>query len=141
MPRLQLRIYINPSEAQIFCNLLRKDGNFEKITATVDTGAAVSFFPSQLLEILAYRTTERGKLEIEQAGIAKHSFQATEAYVTISLEDAQGNVTEPFEILAWFADTTTPLLGFEDVLDSAILHIDMPQRAGWIETPPSQTSI
>lgn len=53
--------------------------------------------------------------------------------MTITLEDEVGNLTPPFEILAWFADTDTRLIGFKDVLDRAVLHIDMLQRSGWLE--------
>jgi hypothetical protein len=105
----------------------------EKLSAIVDTGAAVSLFPKDLLDIVAYRLTQQGTVTINQAGIAAQSFQAFEAYVTISLEDAQGNLTLPFEILAWFGETEIALIGFQDILDRAVLHIDMPQRDGWLE--------
>jgi hypothetical protein len=35
--------------------------------------------------------------------------------------------------LAWFTDTDARLIGFQDVLDQAILHIDMLQRDGWLD--------
>jgi hypothetical protein len=133
MTRIQLRLYTDPGEVQIFCNLLRNDGNQETITATIDTGASISLFPRELLDIIAYRTTERGTVVIEQAGIADHSFQAIEAFVRIAFEDMLGNMTQPFEIRAWFADTTTRLIGFEGVLDQYVLHIDMLRLEGWLE--------
>jgi hypothetical protein len=70
---------------------------------------------------------------ITQAGIAQQDFEATEAFVTIYLEDAAGNQTPSFEILAWFTATRQTLIGFQDILDRAVLHIDMPQRDGWLE--------
>jgi hypothetical protein len=131
MMRLQLRIYTTPGEAQLYCNLLRKDGAQETITATIDTGAAISLFPAELLEIVVHHTSTQQT--IDQAGIANQSFTAIEAYITISLEDEFGNLTPSFEIPAWFAASTTPLVGFAGLLDRSILHIDMPNRNGWLD--------
>jgi hypothetical protein len=133
MPRLQLRLYTEPGEAQIFCNLLRQDGNEEKLTATIDTGAAISLFPRELLDEVVHRPSEYPNVTIGQAGIAAQSFKAFEAYVTISLEDESGHITKPFEIIAWFANTRRRLIGFKNILDSGILHLDLPNRAGWLE--------
>src|SRR3954469_15768448 len=135
MPRLKLRIYVSPSEAEIFCNLLRTDGNQETTAATIDTGASISLFPIELLDVLSYRVLQE-RITIEQAGVANQFFEAVEAVVTISLEDEVGNVTPPFEIPAWFADTNQPLIGFAGVLDRAVLHIDMLQKSGWLEIDP-----
>src|SRR5689334_18073933 len=109
MTRLQLRIYTTPGEAQLFCNLLRKDGTQETIAATIDTGAAISLFPAELLEIVAHHTSTHQT--IDQAGIANQSFTAIEAYITISLEDEFGHLTPSFEIPAWFGlyNTTSGL--------------------------------
>jgi hypothetical protein len=133
MPRLQLRIYVAPGEAQIFCKLPRKDGTYETITAMVDTGAAVSLFPVELLDVIDYYPMGRERVTIDQAGIASQFFEAVEAEVTVSLEDETGQITHAFNIPAWFADTDAPLIGFAGVLDRAILHIDMPRREGWLE--------
>jgi hypothetical protein len=100
---------------------------------TVDTGAEIALFPDELLEVVQYRLSEREKVQIGQAGIAQQDFEATEAYVTVILEDDKGSITSAFEILAWFAPTKQPLIGFQDILDRAVLHIDMPQRNGWLE--------
>jgi deoxyxylulose-5-phosphate synthase len=127
--RIFLRIYVNPGEAQIFCNLLRKDGNLETITATIDTGAGICLFPKELLEILSYRASGDEHIVIDQAGIAGQFFDAVEAFVSISLEDEFGNVTSIFEVPVWFADTRTVLIGFTGVLDRAVLHIDMLQQS------------
>ena len=118
------------TQAQIFSNLLRKDGRQETITATVDTVAAISLFPIELLDVITYRASNEGNVTIDQGGIANQSFEALEAFVTISLEDEFGHLTQPFEILAWFADAAIPLLGFAGVLDRAVLHIDMPNK--WV---------
>lgn len=134
MTRLQLRLYTDPGEAQIFCNLLRQDGNEEKISATIDTGAAVSLFPQELLDDIVYRTADQPNIMIGQAGIAQQSFTAIEAYITISLEDELGHITPPFEIVAWFAKTSKKLIGFAGILDRSVLHIDMPQQTGWLDT-------
>ena len=133
MTRLQLRIYTNPGEAQIFANLPRKDGNQETLTASIDTGAAISLFPIELLDLINYRPSINPRIVIDQAGIANQTFEAIEVFITISLEDAAGNLTQAFEIPAWFAASTTPLLGFAGVLDRAVLHIDMQQQIGWLE--------
>ena len=133
MAHLELRIYVAPSEAQVFCNVLRRDGNYETLTVTVDTGAAVSLFPTELLDVVVTRPIGRQTVIIDQAGIASQFFEAVEAVVMISLEDEFGNRTQFFEIPAWFADTDTPLVGFAGVLDHAVLLLDMPGRSGWIE--------
>ena len=133
MVRLQLRLYTDPGEAQIFANLQRKDGYQETITVTIDTGAAISLLPIELMEIVDSRSSANPRIIIDQAGIAGQSFEAIEAFVTLSLEDADGNLTTPSEIPVWFAATKTPLLGFAGVLDRAILHLDMVQKIGWLE--------
>jgi hypothetical protein len=133
MIRIQLRIYTQPGEAQLFVNLQRKDGYLETIAATVDTGAALALLPSELMEIIDWRPAADQEIVIDQAGIAGQAFSAVEAFVTISLEDAAGNRTLPFEVPVWFAETTTPLIGFAGVLDRAILHLDMLQQLGWLE--------
>ena len=108
--RLQLRIHIDPSEVLVFCNLARRDGTLEKLSAIIDTGAAVSLLPDNLLDVIIYRRTDEGKVTIQQAGIAAQSFEAVEAYVTISLEDTFGNLAQPFEVLAWFGGTEKALV-------------------------------
>jgi hypothetical protein len=133
MTRIQLTMYIAPGQAEITCNLKLKDATYERITAAIDTGAEVSLLPLRLLDSLEYRLSEEGKVTITQAGMAQRDFDAIEAYITIFFEDTVGNQTEPFEILAWFTVTRQALLGFEDVLERAVLHIDMPQRDGWLE--------
>ena len=132
MPPIQLKLYIDPGEVEVVCNVLRTDGLYERLTAVVDTGAAVSLLPNDLLNRVQQHVSQQAII-IDQAGIAKQSFQAIEAYVTMFLEDQSGNRTNPFEILAWFAETDTPLIGFEDVLDRAVLHIDMLAQQGWLD--------
>lgn len=131
MTRLHLRTYVAPGAAELFCNVLRQDGSYERLAAVVDTGAQVSMLPNDLLNWIVYR--EYTTITIEQAGIARQNFQGVEALVTITLEDEFGNMTEPFEIQTWFADTNRSVVGFLGVLDRAVLHIDMPQRNGWLE--------
>jgi hypothetical protein len=137
MTRIQLRIYRNPGQAEVFLNIKRKDSGYEKRAAIVDTGAQVSLLPSLLMDVLAYRLSERGSFTIEQAGIATQAFEAIEAYVTVFLEDMSGNRTDDFEIRVWFAGTREVLLGFDGVLDHAVLHIDMPNLIGYIELYPA----
>lgn len=133
MPRIQLQLYINPGAAEVFVNIKRKDGIYQRFTATVDTGAEVSLLPFIMLNDVEYRRTARGNITVDQAGIAKQSFEATEAFVTIFLEDQTGVQTGEFEVRVWFADTDEVLVGFDGILDRAVLHIDMPKRDGWIE--------
>jgi hypothetical protein len=134
MTRIQLRLYIDPGEVEITFNVRRSDQIYERVTGVVDTGASVSLLPNNLLSKLDLRPSEqRGTFTVEQAGIAKQAFEATEAYVTLFLEDQLGQLTQPFEVRVWFAETDIALIGFADILKPAVLHIDMPQRTGWLE--------
>ncbi len=104
------------------------------MNAAIDTGGEISLFPNTHLPDLDFRQTERGLIRIEQAGIAKQSFDAIEGQIVIILEDPFGNQTNEFEITTWFGDTNRTLLGFEGILDRAVLHLDMLYRLeGWIE--------
>lgn len=137
MPRLQLRVYVEPGGAEIFLNFKRKDGIYQRIAATIDTGAEATLLPAQLLDTADYRVVERGEITVEQAGIAKQAFAATEAMIDVFLEDENGTRTNCFAVRVWFADTEMALLGFADILDKAILHIDMRDtRSGWLEIDP-----
>src|SRR5258708_62459 len=133
MPRLQLRIYVEPGAAEIFCKVLRKDKNYESLTAIIDTGAAISLFPQDLLEIVDFSIGQPEPVLIDQAGIARQSFDALEGNIQLTLEDETGQTTEPFQIKAWFADTNRVLIGFAGLLEQAVLHLDMPNREGWLE--------
>jgi hypothetical protein len=141
MARLQLRIYIEPGAAEIFFNILRRDGNYERLSAVIDTGAAVTLLPDDLLETVNYRPGDRGTITIEQAGIAKQAFQAVEHYVYVDLEDQFGQRTGVFEIPVWFTKTSKALVGFAGILDQAILQIDMLQRTGWLDITPEPSSM
>jgi hypothetical protein len=101
----------------------------------VDTGAQVSLLPSLLMNVLEYREGERGSFVVEQAGIAEQSFQAIEAYLTVFLEDETGSRTDDFEVRVWFAGTHDVLIGFDGLLDRAVLYLDMPGLAGYLELP------
>ncbi|MCC7449551.1 MAG: hypothetical protein IT324_19175 [Anaerolineae bacterium] len=70
MTQIPLSIYTDPGEAEVLCNLLRQDGNLEKIAATVDTGTAVSLFPVELLNTVAHCLAAQHNIVIDQAGIA-----------------------------------------------------------------------
>jgi hypothetical protein len=136
MTRIQLRVYRDPGQAEVFLNIKRKDGGYEKRAAIVDTGAQVSLLPSLLMNVLDYRLSERGSFKIEQAGIATQSFEAIEVYVTVFLEDAAGNRTGDFEIRIWFAGTREVLLGFDGLLERAVIHLDMPDLIGYLDFTP-----
>lgn len=133
MARIQLRVYRDPGQAEVFLNIKRKDNRYEKRAAIVDTGAQVSLLPSLLMDVLAYRLSERGSFTVEQAGIATQAFEAIEAYITVFLEDMSGNRTDDFEVRVWFAATREVLLGFDGILDHAVLHVDMLNLTGYIE--------
>jgi predicted aspartyl protease len=131
MIRIQLLLTVNGAE--IVCNFRRKDGSFERITAFIDTGAETSFLPNELMDILDYRLSDNSRVEIVQAGISKQAFIATEAYITVFFEDMLGHQTHEIEARVWFADAYEYLIGFSEILDSGILHIDMTTRSGWFE--------
>ena len=133
MARIQLRVYRDPGQAEVFLNIKRKDNGYEKRAAIVDTGAQVSLLPSLLMNVLVYRLSERGSFTIEQAGIATQAFEAIEAYVTVFLEDVSGNRTDDFEARVWFAGTREVLLGFDGVLGRAVLHINMVNLTGYLD--------
>jgi hypothetical protein len=132
MARIKLTLYIAPGEAETFVNIRCADGSYQRVATTIDTGAELSLFDTNLLQKTECR--EKQKVSIEQAGIAHQSFDAIEAYIKLFLEDADGLKTKEFEILALFAETEANLLGFEGVLDQSTLYIDMClSRTGWIE--------
>lgn len=133
MTRIQLRLYRDSGQAEVFINIKRQDGGYDKRAAIIDTGAQMSLLPTLLMSVLAFRPSERGIFSIEQAGIAKQTFQAVEAYISAFLEDESGSRTEDFEIRVWFADASDVLLGFDGVLDRAVLHIDMLGLTGYLE--------
>jgi hypothetical protein len=133
MTRILLRIHISPGQAEVFINLKAQDGIHRRRIAAIDTGAAISLLPNALMDVLDYRLSGNETITIDQAGIAKQAFHATEAYVTLYLEDWTGLRTEEFEARVWFADTNRILIGFEGILDRAVLHVDMPNRTGYLE--------
>ncbi|MEZ4668157.1 MAG: hypothetical protein R3E39_09590 [Anaerolineae bacterium] len=135
MPPIQLQIYSNPGGVDVYVNLRRKDGNHERIVAFIDTGAELSLLPAHFMSFIEYRLADKHDVVIDQAGIAQQSFRAIQAYIKLFLEDVTGNVTSEFEVPVWFANSDEILIGFEGLLDHAILHIDMPQRTGWIDLP------
>lgn len=133
MARIQLRLYVNPGEVEVFVNIRQKTGDDYPTMAKIDTGAAISLLPEKLMPQLDYELVGSGTIELEQAGIAQQSFKAVEARVNLSFQDELGNQTVPRTAVVWFADTHILLIGFRDLLEHAILHIDMPHRDGWIE--------
>ena len=131
MKRIALRIQQNPPEVEIVCNLFRRDGGHEKLIAFIDTGAEVSLFPLYLMDVIeAHRPVD---VVLQQGGIGALTIEAVQATVAIAFEDSQGNVTSFREVQVWFADTEVALIGFENVLDQGVLHIDMPALDGWLQ--------
>jgi hypothetical protein len=133
MPRIQLRVYTAPGQAEVFVNIKRKDGGYYTRAGVVDTGAQTSLLPEELTATLDYRLSERGSFMVEQAGIAQQAFKAVEAYVSLFLEDQTGARTEEFEARVWFARTRHVLIGFDGILDRAVLHLDMTHLTGYLD--------
>ncbi|MBK9123195.1 MAG: hypothetical protein IPM16_08755 [Chloroflexi bacterium] len=99
----------------------------------MDTGAQISLLPLEILDLLEDAGSPQTRISLEQAGITRHSFEAVEARIALQFEDLEGNVSEVITAPCWFADTEVALIGFEGVLDRAVLHIDYPGRIGWID--------
>ena len=62
-----------------------------------------------------------------------HFFEATQSKVILHLEDKYGARIGAREVVVWFADTSLVLLGMQDLLDDAIIHIDFPNLSGYLE--------
>lgn len=135
MARLQLRVYRSPGYAETFLQIKGQDNQFAPRVAVIDTGAQITLLPMHLLETIEYRLTQRGNFTIDQAGIAKQSFEAIEAEITVYLEDLAGNRSPEFVVPAWFAQTDKSLIGFGGILEQAIFHLDMPHLSGYLEFP------
>lgn len=131
MSRINLRLYQSPYQAETIIAFDTRFGTIERMAALVDTGAAKSLLPITILDLVPH--TKPRTVTLEQAGISSHQFYAIEAMLTLWLEDTNGNLTKPMEAVVWFTHTSDALLGFEDVMAHAILHIDMPQQQGYLE--------
>jgi hypothetical protein len=132
MARIKLMLYLQPGSVEVFVNFKEKSGEFNTEVAIIDTGAEQSLFPLKFLESYEHKIIKTN-LVIDQAGIAKQGFNAVEAIVTLYFEDKQGNISEEMAVQAWFADTEEIIIGFQDILDRAELHIDYRQsQTGWI---------
>jgi hypothetical protein len=103
------------------------------VLSVIDTGAAISLFPLELLELIPYEPVSSREIILEQAGIAQQEFSAVEARITLLLEDSTGTLTPPVQAICWFAETNVSLVGFADILDHAILHIDALKLDAWLE--------
>lgn len=135
MSRLELIVYQNPGQADIFLNIKTADGTFHRVTAIVDTGAEISLLPDILLPSIAYQLTEPAGYTIDQAGITRQSFYVQEAGITVFLEDIHSNRSSEFRIVAWFGNTDKIIIGFGGILERAIFHLDMPNLSGYLEFP------
>jgi predicted aspartyl protease len=87
MTRIQLRIYTNPPQVEVFLNLKQPNGEDYRVAVVVDTGAQITLLPVRLMNFVEYRTVDEGLITVEQAGIARQSFSATESVVRLFLED------------------------------------------------------
>jgi hypothetical protein len=133
MVRIILSLYQQPAKVEVYVRLKGKSGIFEPEVGIIDTGAEQSLFPLKFLETYEHHIINEN-LVIDQAGIAKQGFRAVEAVVRVYFEDRYGNKTDEMNVRAWFADTEEIIIGFQDVLDRATLHVDYRQsRTGWIE--------
>lgn len=133
MARIKLNVLLDPGAFEVHCLLRMPGEDFSRINAYIDTGAQTSLFPSHLLDEIEYTVISEHVI-IEQAGIAGQAFEGLEAQVDLMLQDALGNQTGWISIRAWFADTSEALIGFDGVLDRAVLHADLKNgRDAWIE--------
>jgi hypothetical protein len=133
MPRINLILSLEPCQAEIFVRYKKTDGIFETEVGLVDTGAETSLFPKVWLNTAEHKLSDTAVV-IEQAGIAKQSFDAFEAEIILKLEDSNGNISPELRVKAWFADTDKVIIGFKDILDRAILFVDyLDTRTGWLE--------
>jgi hypothetical protein len=133
MAQINLMLSLQPGMIEVFVNFKGKSGIFDPEIAIIDTGAEQSLFPLEFLEIYEHRLINEN-LVIDQAGIAKQGFKAVEAVVRLYFEDKQGNLSDEMDVRAWFAETEEIIIGFQDVLDRATLHVDYRQhQTGWIE--------
>jgi hypothetical protein len=133
MSKINLILYYQPSSLEVFVRFKKTDGDFQLETGFIDTGATVSLFPLNLLENLEHKIISEN-FEIEQAGIASQAFKAVEAEITLYLEDSSGIESSEIRVRAWFADTDKIIIGFQDILDRAILFADFLQsRTAWLE--------
>ena len=126
MARVNLKLNLQPGVIESYIRFQAKAGHFEPKLGFIDTGAHVSLFPLSFLDEIEHRIIDEN-FEIEQAGIARQVFKAVEAEVTLYFEDLQGNQSPHLKVRAWFADTTKVIIGFQDILDRATLHIDYRQ--------------
>jgi hypothetical protein len=133
MPRLQLLVYRDPGQVEVFLNIRLVDGIFEPVAVIIDTGAQNSLLPAQWLERVDTSGGERQEIRIGQAGIARQSFTATQAVVTVFLEDLNGNRSEKFATPMWFAGTDVSLIGFGGILERTTLHLDLPNLSGYLD--------
>lgn len=134
MTRLELRVRPNdPVEADILIRFRTTSGFIDWVAAIVDTGAEATVLPMSLMDRLPYRLSPRGRVAVEQAGIARQSFEVIGAYLSVYLEDFSETRTAEFETLVWFTETTRPLLGITQMLDHTVLHLDMPALTGTLE--------
>jgi hypothetical protein len=132
MSQVNLILNVHPGVVEVYIRLKAKAGHFEPSLAFIDTGATVSLLPLSFLDEIEHRVIEEN-FEIEQAGIARQHFKAVEAEVILYFEDLQGNQSPHLKVRAWFANTTKVIIGFQDILDRAELHIDYRQsQTGWI---------
>ena len=58
MTRIQLRVYTNPPQVEVFLNLKQPNGDDYRVAAVVDTGAQITLLPSRLMHFVEYRVVE-----------------------------------------------------------------------------------
>jgi hypothetical protein len=132
MPQISLNLITQPHEIETNIIMKSKGAFVYRSIGIVDTGAQKCLFPLNMLDFLDYEDVE--EVELEQAGIAKQTFRAKEATISLKLEDRYANTSPELTVRAWFADTDKIIIGFQDILDRAALYADFRQtQTGWIE--------
>jgi hypothetical protein len=86
MARISLEPSLYPPQLEVSVQIRRTDGEIERRTAIIDTGAQLSLFPIKFLSEFRHEIIHP-RIELEQAGIANQRFSAVEARVTLMLED------------------------------------------------------
>lgn len=135
MIRIALMISKNPSEAEVFVRFVKDKDIIYRLPAIIDTGAQISLFPLELLELLSPTAFNQEEVIIEQAGIAGQEFKAIRTHVHLSFEDFDGNITYPMLVEAWFANTERWIIGMADIIERGVLHLDIPNLSGYIDLP------
>lgn len=131
MAIIRCRIVDQPPVIEIDLAFPMLQGNLFYTHGYIDTAAEISLFPNSLLSLVEYTFVRQ--ITVEQAGISAQGFSAVEAITTLNLQDVYTGEMVSVHGLAWFADTHTYIVGMKDILEHAIMYMDIPQRYGYLQ--------